>query len=172
MLYSEPIWLPRKKGSVKGMQKSCSWWEQVRWFPAERDPPGLKLQHSQRQTHRGSAADKFYRSPSGMCLISNSHSATVALKVSQKPCSEQTILACFPQLPAARCAETHTGPTRFVPNSYCTVFCLLCVHGSQAGGKTASCMSRTHVTSKTNPVLQFYCLYTKLSTAPVQTSHC
>jgi len=144
--------------------------------PPSRDTPHLKLQHLQRQTHKGSAADKFYHTPSRTDLISDSHSAAVALKhcVSQTACSEQTTLACFPQLPAARCAEMHTGPTYCVSSSCCiNCFLLALCPGLTGRGKSIFYEQNSYfVTSKTNPVLQFYCLHTKLSTAPVQTSHC
>lgn len=50
-----------------------------------RDTPCLKLQHLQRQTHKGSAADKIYHTPGRTRLISDSHSATVALNVLSQP---------------------------------------------------------------------------------------
>lgn len=90
---------------------------------SQQRPCSLKLQHLQRHTHRGSAADGFSHSPGRICLLSYSHSAMVALEVSQKPCSEQSILACFPQLHAARWAGTRTGlcPALTVLFSACCV---------------------------------------------------
>lgn len=66
------------------------------------------------------------------------------------------ILACFPQLPAARCAEAHTDPTDFVPNSYCTkCFLLALCPGWQVGGKPAFFRSRTRILLQAKPILSY-----------------
>lgn len=55
------------------------------------------------------------------------------------------------------------------------VFCLLCVLAWQVvGGKTVFFIVRTRILLQAKPILflQFDHLHTKLSAAPVQTSHC